>query len=588
MENLEIAAVLKEFADLLEIKGSNPFRIRAYRNAVRTINDLTRPLAGMVEGGEDLTELPGIGKDMAAHIRELVEWGELNVLEQLGKEVPRTLTDLIRLDGLGPKKAKKLWEDLGVTSVDELEEALKADRIAGLAGFGKKSAEKIVRSIEDFRKHQGRFLLSHVDILIKPLLAYMSDTPGVERIEAAGSYRRRQETVGDIDLLVLCEDSPEKVMACFQGYPGAVRVEAAGVTKSRIVLRSGLPVDLRIVPRESYGAALHYFSGSKEHNVAIRTLGVKKGLKINEYGVYRSEPDASSNVEGPQEEERLGGESEEDVFGAIGLPWISPLLREDRGEVDAAREGRLPGLLTLEDIRGDLQMHSTWSDGANSMLEMAETCRDRGYEYLSITDHSQAVTVARGLTPERVRDQWLEVEEVRRTLEGIRLFRSLEVDILKDGSLDMPEDILAGLDVVLVSVHTFMNMTQSEMTDRVIRAMENPAVDILAHPTGRILNRRQPFALDVDAVLQAAASLRVAVELNAHPSRLDLHDRHLRRAKDLGVRVVVSTDAHSAQDLSLMSYGVDQAGRGWLEPDDVLNTMPLQDFETWLERRGKG
>jgi DNA polymerase (family 10) len=588
MENLEIAAVLKEFADLLEIKGSNPFRIRAYRNAIRTINDLTRPLAGMVEEGEDLTELPGIGKDMAAHIRELVEWGELSVLEQLGDEVPRTLTDLIRLGGLGPKKAKKLWEELGVTSVDELEEALEADRVAGLSGFGKKSAEKIVQSIEDFRKHQGRFLLSHVDILIRPLLAYMSEAPGVEKVEAAGSYRRRQETVGDIDLLVLCEEAPEEVMARFQKYPGALRVEASGATKSRIVLRSGLPVDMRIVPRESYGAALHYFSGSKEHNVAIRTLGVKKGLKINEYGVYRGDRKGSQDEEGPQKEGRLGGGAEEDVFGALDLPWISPLLRENRGELDAAREARLPHLLTLKDIRGDLQMHSTWSDGANSILEMAEACRDRGYEYLSITDHSQSVTVARGLTPERVQDQWLEVEEVRGVLEGIRLFRSLEVDILKDGTLDMPEGILAGLDVVLVSVHTFMNMTQSEMTDRVIRALENPAVDILAHPTGRIINRRQPFAMDVDAVLRAAASLNVAVELNAHPSRLDLHDRHLRRAKDLGVKVVVSTDAHSAQDLSLMSYGVDQAGRGWLEPDDVLNTMSLEDFETWLGRRGKG
>jgi DNA polymerase (family 10) len=388
-------------------------------------------------------------------------------------------------------------------------------------------------------------------------------------------------------------------MARFQGYPGALRVEAAGATKSRIVLRSGLPVDLRIVPRDSYGAALHYFSGSKEHNVAIRTLGVKQGLKINEYGVFRSDEeggevaDQVQGEESPKEKasrqgEHLGGEAEEDVFGALGLPWISPLLRENRGEVEAAREGRLPRLLTLEDIRGDLQMHSTWSDGANSILEMAETCRDRGYEYLSLTDHSQSVTVARGLTPDRVRDQWMEMDEVRGTLGGIHLFRGLEVDILKDGSLDMPEEILTGLDVVLVSVHTFMNMTKVEMTDRVIRAMENPAVDILGHPTGRVLNRRQPFDMDVDAVLQAAGSLDVAVELNAHPSRLDLHDRHLRRAKDLGVKVVVSTDAHSVQDLSLMSYGVDQAGRGWLGPDDVLNTMSLEELRIWLGRRGKG
>jgi DNA polymerase (family 10) len=334
-------------------------------------------------------------------------------------------------------------------------------------------------------------------------------------------------------------------------------------------------VDLRILPRDSYGAALHYFSGSKEHNVAIRTLGVRKGLKISEYGVFRTEG----------AESRLGGETEEEVFQAVGLPWISPLLRENRGEVEAAGEGRLPSVLEVGDVRGDLQMHSTWSDGANSVLEMVEACRDRGYEYLSITDHSQAVTVAGGLTPERVRKQWEEVEDVRRQAGDIHLFRSLEIDILKDGSLDMPDDILEGLDLVLVSVHSFMNMTTTEMTDRVIRALEHPEVDILAHPTGRILNRRQPFAMDVEAVLQAAASLQVAVELNAHPSRLDLHDRHLRRAKELGVKVAVSTDAHSARDLGLMRYGVDQAARGWLEPTDVLNTMPLADFQVWRQRR---
>ncbi|MGD2121671.1 MAG: DNA polymerase/3'-5' exonuclease PolX [Gemmatimonadota bacterium] len=579
MENLEIAAVLKEFGDLLEIKGSNPFRVRAYRNAVRTINDLTRPLSAMVEEGEDLTAMPGIGKEMASHIRELVEWGELRALEKLGEEVPRTLTDLIRLEGVGPKKAKALWEELEVTSVDELEKALEAGKVAGLSGFGKKSADKILRSIEDFRKHQGRFLLSEADHLIRPLLRYMEEVPDVQRIEVAGSYRRRRETVGDIDALVLCEKDPEVVMKAFRSYPGAVRVEAAGETKGRIVLRSGLPVDLRILSEESYGSALHYFSGSKEHNVAIRTLGVRRGLRINEYGVFRGEESDSSGGE------RLGGENEEDVFNAVGLPWISPLLRENRGEVEAAAEGHLPEPLTIENIRGDLQMHSTWSDGANTLKEMAEACRDRGYEYFSITDHSQAVTVAGGLKPDQVREQWAEVEEVRQSVDGIHLFRSLEVDILKDGSLDMADEILAGLDLVLVSVHSFMNMSLTEMTDRVIRALEHPEVDILAHPTGRILNRREPFALDVEAVLQAAFDLDVAVELNAHPSRLDLHDRHLRRAKELGVKVAVSTDAHSIQDLDLMSYGIDQACRGWLETGDILNAMSLEDFEVWVNRK---
>lgn len=589
MENLEIAAVLSEFADLLEIRGSNPFRIRAYRNAVRTINDLTPSLAAMLESGEDLTELPGIGKEMAAHIRELVEWGGLKALEDLGEEVPRTLTDLIRLQGVGPKKAKRLWEELGITSVDELEKALGEDRVAGLPGFGRKSAERIGQAIQDFRSLQGRFLLSDADQLVKPLVLYLEEQPGVERVEVAGSYRRRKETVGDIDLLVLAEGEPGPVMERFQRYPGAVRVESAGETRGRIHLRSGLPVDLRILSRASYGAALHYFSGSKEHNVAIRTLGVKKGLKINEYGVFREEGEEGNDSTqlSPHSEgtTRLGGEGEEDVFRLVGLPWIPPLIRENRGEIEAARNGRLPKLLSMGEIRGDLQMHSTWSDGAHSIREMAESCRGRGYEYLALTDHSQSVTVAGGLTPDRVRDQWVEVEELREQLEGIHLFRSLEVDILKDGTLDMPEDILEELDLVLVSVHTFMNMPGPQMTDRVIRALEHPEVDILAHPTGRILNRRQPFAMDVDAVLQAAADLQVAVELNAHPSRLDLNDRHVHRAKELGVKVVINTDAHSVQDLSLMSYGVDQAGRGWLEAVDVLNALPLQELQGWRERR---
>jgi DNA polymerase (family 10) len=582
MENMEIAAVLKELGDLLEIQGSNPFRVRAYRNAVRTVSDLIPSLASMVEEGEDLTKLPGIGKEMASHIVELVEWGELSALEKLWEEVPRGLTDLIRLDGVGPKKAKRLWEELGVTSVDELEEALRDDRVSGLSGFGEKSAAKMARSVADFRTHQGRFLLYEADQLTEPLVRYLEETPGVSRVEAAGSCRRRQETVMDLDLLVLSETGGEEVLARFQSYPGAVGVGSAGESKGRILLRSGLPVDLRIIPRASYGAALHDLTGSKDHNLGLRTLGVRKGLRINEQGVFREE------AQGASTEAKVGGEEEADVFRAAGLPWISPLLRENRGELEAARDGCLPELITLRDIRGDLQMHSTWSDGANSLKEMAEACRDRGYEYMSITDHSQAVTVAGGLKPERVRKQWEEVDRVRQDVEGIHLFRSLEVDILKDGSLDMPDELLTDLDLVLVSVHSFMHLSGSEMTDRVIRALEHPEVDILAHPTGRILNRRGPFDLDMEAVLQAAASLNVAVELNAHPSRLDLNDRHLRRAKDLGVKVAINTDAHSVTDLGFMSYGVDQAGRGWLEAAEVLNTLSLEEFQHWRKRRSTG
>ena len=575
MENFEIASALGELADLLEIKGSNPFRIRAYRNAVRTIHDLARPLTAMLEEGEDLTRLPGIGKDLAGHIRELATTGTLTLLEEVGRDVPRSLANLTRLDGVGPKKARKLWNELGVTSVDELEEALEAERVQALEGFGAKSAEKIRRSIQDFRKHRSRFLLSEADALIAPLLKALEGVSGVERVEVAGSYRRRKETVGDMDLLVLCrgDHAPETVMDRFTGYPGVQRVVSAGSTRGRVLLRSGLPVDIRILPEESYGAALHYFTGSKEHNVAIRTLGVQRGLRINEYGIFR------------KTEERVGGSSEEEVFQAVGLPWISPLLRENRGEVEAARDGRLPMLLEADDIRGDLQMHSTWSDGKNTLREMVEACRDRGYEYLAITDHSRAVTVAGGLQPEEVREQWKEIETLRSQVEGIHLFRSLEIDILKDGSLDMPDDILRELDLVLISVHSFMSMGKTEMTDRVLKALEHPEVDILAHPTGRILNRREPFEMDVDEVLRAAARLEVAVELNAHPSRLDLHDGFLRRARELGAKVAVNTDSHSVQELTNMHYGVDQARRGWLEAGDVINALPLEEFQSWRKRK---
>jgi DNA polymerase (family X) len=614
MENLEISSVLDRLADLLEIQGANPFRVRAYRNAVRTVQGLTRPLGAMVADGEDLTELPGIGKELAGHIRELLDTGRLEVLEEVAREVPASLAELMRLDGVGPKKARRLWEELGVTSVEELEAALGEGRVEVLEGFGQKSAEKMARAIRDLRKHMSRFLLSDADELVLPLVRYLMESPGVERVEVAGSYRRRRETVGDVDVLVLCDDDPGPLMERFTGYPGAERVEAAGETRGRILLTSGLPVDIRVVPRESFGAALHYFTGSKEHNVALRALGVKKGLRINEYGVFRGgseEKDESvggggegrDGAEAGGEEgrdevkaggkevgrgsagERIGGGREEDVFRAVDLPWIPPLLRENRGELEAAREGRLPDIVSLEDIRGDLQMHSTWSDGKNTVREMVEACRELGYEYLSLTDHSQAVTVARGLRPERVRAQWEETDEVRREVQGIRLFRSLEIDILKDGSLDMPDDILEELDLVLVSVHSFMDMERSAMTRRVIRAMEHPEVDILAHPTGRILNRRSPFELDVEEVLQAAASLDVAVELNAHPKRLDLHDLHLRRAKELGVKVAINTDAHSTKDLKLMRYGVDQACRGWLEPGDVLNAMSLPEMEAWKGRK---
>jgi len=589
MENVEIAGVLEELGNLLEIQGSNPFRIRAYRNAVLTVRGLTRPLAAMVEEGEDLTALPAIGKDMSAHIVELIQTGGLARLAEVSTEIPRSLVQLVKLDGVGPKKAKKLWESLGVTTVDELEVALKAGRVESLAGFGATSVAKILASIDDFRRYSGRFLLSKVDALIEPLLAHMREAPGVERIEVAGSYRRRKETIGDVDLLVQAELPAPAVMEHFTAFGSVEKVVAAGDTRGSVVLRSGLEVDLRVIPARSFGAALHYFTGSKEHNVAVRQIAQRQGLRVNEWGVFRMPEGVDPADVGKEDGERVAGETESSVFEVLGMGWVPPVLRENRGEVEAALGAALdncvPDLVTLEDIQGDLHMHSTWSDGKASVEEMALACKARGYRYLAMSDHSPALAMVGGITPERAVDQWEEIDQVQGGLDGITIFKSLEVDILRDGSLDMTDEVLEALDLVLVSVHSLMEMDRVSMTDRVITAIQHPQVDILAHPTGRLLGRREPFQLEMEEVLQAARDLDVAVEINANPSRLDLNDVHAHRAKELGVKVCINTDAHSVQRLDHMSYGVDQARRAWLNREDVLNTMTLAQFLMWLGRR---
>ena len=586
MENLDVSRVLTTLADLLEIQGANPFRIRAYRNAVNTVNSLSRPLAAMVEAGEDLTKLPGVGKTVAHHIIEFLKTGRITRLEEVSAEIPVTLVELVRLDGVGPKKAKKLFEQLGVKTVDDLAEQLDAGTVRELDGFGRKSAEKIKRSIEDHRKHSGRFQIHEVEKLIAGVLEHMAHAPGVDKIELAGSLRRRKETIGDVDILARHEGDGTPVVDHFVGFDGAARVLGAGPTKGSIVLHSGLQVDLRVIPGRSFGAALQYFSGSKEHNVAVRTLAVRKGLRVNEWGVFRLPEDVDPATVGKEDGERLAGDTEEGVYEVLGMSWVPPALRENRGEVEAAVADSLPELVSLEDIRGDLQMHSTWSDGKVSLEEMTRACRDLGYEYLAVTDHSQAMAMVQGLTPERAREQWEEVEEVRRRVTGIDLLRSAEVDILKDGSLDMPDEILDGLDLVVISVHSFMDQDKTTMTERVLKAMMHPTVDILAHPTGRLINRREPYALDVESILEAASELGVAVELNANPTRLDFSDVHVHRAKELGVPVVISTDAHAPAALQNMRFGVDQARRGWLEAADVLNTRSAKEFSKWVARRG--
>jgi DNA polymerase (family 10) len=582
MENVEIARALREVADLLEVRGENPFKVRAYRNAARTIEGLTRPLADLVREGADLEEIPSIGKDMAGYITELVRTGRLRRLEELERKIPHGVAELMRLEGVGPKKAMTLHRELGVRNIDDLARALDEGEVEKLPGFGKRSAEKLRRAIRDYRRHVERYKLSDADQLIRPILDYMRGAPGLRELEVAGSYRRRVETIGDVDILAAAAE-PKRVVAHFTAYPGARRVESAGTTRATLVLPSGLHVDLRVVPPRSWGAALHYFTGSKAHNIAVRRLGVAKGLRINEYGIFRVRKGKTAG--GRERLERIGGATEDEVFRAVGMDPVPPELREARGEVEAARKHALPKLISPDDIRGDLQMHTRWSDGQATVEAMARAAKERGYAYIAITDHSPAVAVAGGIGTAELEKQWREIDAVNRRVKGITVLKGVEVDILADGSLDLPDEFLERLDVVVAAVHSKMGLSKARMTDRIIKGIGHPAVHILAHPTGRIINRREPYAVDIDSVLEAAAELGVAVELNAQPDRLDLSDVHAFRARELGVRIAIDTDAHTVDQLGFMRYGVDQARRAWLGRGDVVNTMDVAGLRKWLARR---
>jgi len=592
LDNVDIARVLAEVADILEIQGADPFRIRAYRNAVRTVEVQTRPLARMVSEGVALTGLPAIGKEMAGHIRELVSTGTLAFRDRLLADVPRSLVELMRLPGVGPKKARMLWDELRIGGVDELEAAARAGRVARLAGFGEKTQAKILAGIEEHRQHASRILLAEAERYVEPLVGYLGDGPELERLEVAGSYRRRCETVGDVDLLATARE-PAPVMTHLLRYPQIDKVLMSGDTRSTVALGNGLQVDLRVVAPECYGAALVYFTGSKEHNVKLRRRAVERGLRISEYGVFRlpagagqpttaagtpAAAEAAAAAPGAADGVWIAGREEADVYAAVGLAWIPPELREDRGEIEAAAAGRLPRLVEVGDLRGDLQMHSTWSDGRNTLEEMVAGCAAHGYEYMAITDHSKALAMVNGLDARRLKLQWLEIDAVRARHPEIQLLRAMEIDILADGTLDLEDELLAGLDLVVVSIHSRFDLPAEQQTARVLRALEHPEVNVLAHPTSRKINRRKPIAFDVEAVLARAAELGVAVELNAQPDRLDLRDTHLVLARELGCRIVISTDAHRVAELGTMRYGVEQARRAGLEPRHVLNTLPYPEF----------
>ncbi|MEJ2339910.1 MAG: DNA polymerase/3'-5' exonuclease PolX [Gemmatimonadales bacterium] len=589
IENIEIARQLSEVGDLLEIQEANPFRVRAYRNAVRTINELATPLDRMVADEEDLTALPGIGKELARHIAELVTTGEMGVLTELRESVPSTLVQIMRLPGVGPKSARKLWDELGVETVEELKSAAEEGRVSELKGFGEKKQALILSGIEQFHRHTARYRLDEADRFVAPLLEYLNALDEATKVEVAGSYRRRRETVGDIDILVLSSD-PAPVMERFVSYPSVERVLAAGGTRGSVVLRSGLQVDLRIVPAESYGAALVYFTGSKEHNIRLRQRALDRGLTVSEYGVFElrdtSEQESTPAEAEPETEDadlrragrHVAGRTEEEVYGAVELPYILPELREARGEIAAAEAGELPELVDLDDLRGDLQMHSTWSDGKNSIEEMLDGCVGRGYEYFAITDHSKALAMIAGLDEEALRRQFDEIDEISGRHPEIRILRSMEVDILADGTLDLADEMLEALDLVVVSIHSMFSLPAARQTDRVVKALQHPSVDVLAHPTARLINKRDPVDFDLEQVFACAAENRVALELNANPHRLDLKDTQLMLATSLGAKVVISTDAHRVAELGLMRYGVEQARRAWLEKGDVLNALPRERF----------
>ena len=568
VQNAEVADTLDRYADLLEIEGANQFRVRAYRNASRNIASLPVSLADMLREGKDLAELPGIGKDLAGKITEIINRGHLSELEEIEQRLPAGLVELTRIAGLGPKRAGILYHNLGISSVTELEKAAREGKLRDAPGFAARLEQNILADIERKAgvKSGKRLKLSVAQELAQPLLSYLKKVKGVKQVEAAGSYRRGMETVGDLDILVTHEGDSD-VMERFVGYEDVERVISRGPTRSTVVLRFGLQVDLRAVPEESYGAALHYFTGSKAHNVAIRLMGVKKGLKINEYGVFK-------------EEKRVAGRTEAEVYEQVGLPYIEPELRENRGEIEAAGEGKLPRLIELKDICGDLHCHTKTTDGRASLEEMADAARGRGYAYLAVTDHSKRLAMTRGLDEKRLAEQMKEIDRLNAGRRGFTVLKAIEVDILEDGSLDLPPGALKGLDLVVCSVHHKFNLSREEQTERIVRAIQScPTLTILGHPSGRLIPERKAYDIDMEKIMEAARDCGCVIELNAQPERLDLTDIDCKMARDMGVRVAISSDAHSTNDLDFMKFGVTQARRGWLQAGDVINTLGLAELK---------
>lgn len=571
MQNKDIADQFSKLATLLEIEGANPFRVRAYRNAARIIGGLGTNVATLIAKGEDLQTLPGIGKDLAEKITTLVETRQLPLLQELEARLPPILITLSHIEGLGPKRIQQIYQQLHIKDERDLLKAIDDGRLQRLAGFGEKIAAAIRQGLVQRQLQDSRMLLADAEKIALALLAYLQSSRDIIQLQCAGSYRRRQATVGDLDILVTTEKS-DKIIQRFVAYEEVARVLSHGTTRSTVILHNGTQVDLRVVPENSYGAALLYFTGSKAHNIALRQLAQKKKLKLNEYGLFKGT-------------RCLAGRTEAQMYKQLGLSYIDPELREDRGEISAAQHDDLPELIQLKQVRGDLHCHTNASDGSATLEVMVESAQAAGYHYLAITDHSARLRIANGLDKKRLRQQLRAIDKLNARLKNFVILKSAEIDILADGKLDIEDELLAELDLTVCAIHSHFHLSEKKQTERIIRAMDNPYFNILAHPTCRLINKRAPINVDMNKILEAAQVRGCALEINAQPLRMDIDDIYCRAAKDAGVKLVLSTDAHSPAQLDYMRFGVDQARRGWLTKQDVLNTRPLKTFLKLLRRR---
>jgi DNA polymerase (family X) len=572
MDNKAIAGVLYETADLLEIDGQDSFRIRSYRNAAQAIENSLQQMKDIIADPAQVLAIPGIGKKMLLNVQELLKDGKLTAHGELLQKYHPSMLQLLKIQGLGPKTIALIWSAYQVSDVDGVEKLAREGKIRELPRMGEKHEAKLLKAIEDYRRVSGRFLIDAAEIEAEKLTAYVSKFPGIEKITPAGSLRRGRETVGDLDILVTgpacaSEEGRQKAIAYVAQFPPLMDVIASGDNKISFHLRSGMQVDVRLLPPDSFGAAMQYFTGSKAHNVALRQRALKMGYTLNEYSL--------ATLEG---ERPVAGKTEEEIYAKLNLDYIPPELRENLGEIDAAEKHTLPKLITQEDIQGDVHMHTVETDGRNTIEEMAEAAKARGYKYMAITDHSKNLAFANGLDDKRAIAHIARIREAGKQIDGITIFAGIEVDILADGDLDLSDDVLAQMDLVIASVHSVFNQDSAKMTERLLRAIENPNTSIIGHPTGRIQLRRDAYAFNMTAVLTAAAKHKVAMELNSYPDRLDLNDVHLRQAKQQGVKTVINTDSHHTSHMEKIRYGVLQARRAWLTKDDVLNTLPAQKF----------